>query len=142
MNSIYTEEQKHELSQVFARLLYELTANVDHSEFMGRLAVQFLAEIRNFPWCVYHGNEHGVLRHMEEAGVYGVYHFYHDKRTSLYMRAIYSDKFCRYMNQPRRPSLEAFLKAFPKSAARKPTRELMIGNVSSVGKARTNINRV
>jgi hypothetical protein len=61
--------------------------------------------------------------------------------VSLYVRAVFSDKFAHWVNR-RRPNVDSFLAAWPKSKPRKPDREVELGNVSSIGKARTNVDRI
>lgn len=127
----YTTEQKEQLSDLFAEALYEFLFEQPSSVRLVGLAEQLHKKMGSLSWFQYGGNEFGILRYLEEEEVYGIFHFHADKRVSLYLHAVYSVKFAGWVKK-KRPSKEAFKKAFPKSEAAKPSAELMRGSPASI----------
>lgn len=137
----YTDEQKNELTRLFAGLLYDAMQEI-HPSKIDKLTEKLLAEARTREWFRYDKSKYGVLRHLEEAGVYGVYDFFPEGRSTLYLRAVFSVPFQERVRQTR-PSKEAFIQKLmnPKiSGAHKPSPEEMRGNTSVAGGKRMNMH--
>lgn len=139
-SSLYTDKQKEELSRLFAGILYDGMSE-PHPAKMETVAERFLVEARKLDWFHFEGNRYGVLRHLEEASVYGIYDFFPDKQSKLYLRT-FSSSFQSYANKTGLPR-EKFINGFvnPKSGAKKPTPEMMRGDVSASGTKRMNMRR-
>lgn len=134
----YTDKQKEELTRLFAGILYDAMWEARPAK-MGAVAAKLLSESRKHDWFQYEGNEYGVLRHMEDAGVYGIFDFFPDKQAKLYLY-VFSVDFRLYANRLGLPK-EKFVNglANPKSRATKPTLEVMRGDVSATGNKRMNM---
>lgn len=135
---LYTDKQKEELTRIFAEILYDAMWEVRPAK-MEKVAERLLAEVRKLSWFHYEGNRYGILRHLEETGVYGVYDFFPDKQAKLYLR-VFSRSFQMYANRVGLPK-DKFVRglASPKSGAQKPTPEIMRGDVSASGNKRMNM---
>lgn len=117
----YGEEQREELSRLFAAQLF-VGIRDQHAAPMGLVTERLLKDLRKLPWFSFQGNEHGLLRHLEESGVYGAYACGPNRLATLYMHAVFSEQFIKWVRM-RNPSQEAFVKVFPKSGAHPPAFE-------------------
>lgn len=139
VSPVYTDKEKEELTRLFAGALYDAIWEPRPAK-IEKMADKLLAEARKLDWFRYEGNRYGILRHLEEAGVYGVFDFFPEKQAKLYLRAVFSERFQKYGRQVGLPR-EKFVKglADPKSGAQKPTEAMKRGDVSSTGSKRMNM---
>ena len=118
--SDYTPEQRQELTRLFATVLHEFLVMREDgpiTDFVNKLYV----ETAKLPWFAYRGNVYGILSYLEANQVYGAFEFFLGGRVSLYLRANFRESFQAWARK--RPPLDKFLRAWPKSRARKPTEE-------------------
>lgn len=137
-STLYTDKQKEELTKLFAGILYDAMWEPRPAK-MERVAEKLLTEVLKLDWFHFEGNRYGILRHLEETGVYGVFDFFPDRQAKLYLR-VFSKSFQTYANRVGLPK-DKFVRglASPKSGARKPTPEIMRGDVSASGTKRMNM---
>lgn len=135
-NIAYTEEERKELSKLFAEALYD-ALQAKHPDWMIKVTREVNAQAQKLPWFRYRGNEYGLLRHLEEMGVYGVFDFPTDRRSALYLHAVFGERFCIFAKQ-HGLSKNGFVKGLtnPKSEATKPEGIVELGK-APVGRVRS-----
>jgi hypothetical protein len=123
----YTEKQKAQLDRIALTALYR-----------GFLKVSLLQEVLEeiarttsvFPWFSRQDNLIQLLKHLEEAGVAGMYEFDLHRQTRLYFSLIFPQSFFAWAGMADR-SMESFLSNVPKAKPHKPNPKDVAEKISS-----------
>ncbi len=134
---MYSKEQKEILSNLFASTAFRLIQERRDAR-MGDVTERMLKEMMTTPWCERFKSKSSVLKHLEDSGVYGAYDMPEDKHVMFYLSVVCSPKFSLWFSENliRNLTEAAFLRAFAKSSAQKPTPERLAGRQGVTGRNR------
>jgi hypothetical protein len=134
---MYSKEQKEILSQLFASTVFRLIQERRDAR-MGDVTERMFKQMKTLSWCESLKSKSSALKHLEDAGVYGVYDMPEDKHVMFYISVVYSAKFSLWFSENliRNLTEAAFLRAFAKSSAQKPTAERLTGRRGVTGRNR------
>lgn len=134
---MYSKEQKEILSNLFASTVFRLIQERRDAR-LGDVTERMLTQMKTLPWCEGLKSKSSVLKHLEDARVYGVYDIPEDKHAMFYISVVCSPKFFLWFskNLIRNLTEAAFLRAFAKSSAQRPTAERLTGRRGVTGKNR------